>query len=438
MAREEVVLVWKSVAPKSGNVLRLVGWNALLFIGGLTLIVAAWEAWLRLTVPFMDTFESRVFVPGVGDLYAPNSEVRFTNRLDFWAVSKSNDWGFLDRQPPDPRQTAKDCHITMIGDSFVEAREVDIPDKFHVQLETLANRQLPHLNITTSAFGRGNTGQINQLPYYDQYARRLHPDLLVLVAVQNDFLDNSLVLSALFNGWHPDKMPFVFAVKDANGTISLQPPHPGFETDELYQRHRSKIRPVILRSTFVGNRLSDRVRPVFNLFAVHIFQKTDSLLIETVERMSRHPRYASFSRDWNPVKPTRLWWSHFLQRPPPSIFGEALDLTYFGLKEFKRRASRDNVSLVILATYTLSSGFLERGENIRWFNLLKRMAEMNEIPVIDQYDFILRQGGKIGDVHWPHDGHWNPIGHQWAAESLLEYLRQHPEICDKPRTKDPA
>ena len=94
--------------------------------------------------------------------------------------------------------------------------------------------------------------------------------------------------------------------------------------------------------------------------------------------------------------------------------------------------------MVILATYTLSSGFLERGENIRWFNLLKRMAEMNEIPVIDQYDFILRQGGKIGDVHWPHDGHWNPIGHQWAAESLLEYLRQHPEICDKPRTKDPA
>ena len=55
----------------------------------------------------------------------------------------------------------------MIGDSFVEAREIDIPSKFHVQLETLANRQLPHLNVTTSAFGRGNTGQINQLPYYD-------------------------------------------------------------------------------------------------------------------------------------------------------------------------------------------------------------------------------------------------------------------------------
>lgn len=426
----------KSVALKSRVILYLVGWNALLLIGGLTFIGVAWEVWLRLTVPFMGTSESRTFVPGVGDLYTPNSEVRFTNRLDFWTISKSNDWGFLDRQPPDPIQTARDCHITMIGDSFVEAREIDILDKFHIQLETLANRQLPRLNVTTSAFGRGNTGQINQLPYYDQYARRLHPKLLVLVVVQNDFLNNSLPLSALSNGWNPDKMPFVFAVRDANGAISLQPPHQDFETDELYQKHQSKIRPVILGRTFVGNRLSDRVRPVFNLFAVHIFQKTDPLIIETVERLSRHPSYASVSHDWNPMKSKFQRSSHFLEKDPPPIFREALDFTDFGLKEFKKRANRDNVSLVILATHTLSSDFLGGGQDIRWLNLLKRMAEVNEIPVIDQYDYIHRRGGKIADAHWPHDGHWNRIGHRWAAESLLEYLWRHPGICDKPVAKE--
>ena len=426
----------KLVPPKSCRVLCLVGWNGLLLIVGLTLIVVTWEVWLRLTVPFMDTSESRTFVPGVGDLYTPNSKVRFTNRLDFWTISKSNDWGFLDRQPPHPNQTAKDCHITMIGDSFVEAREVDIRDKFHVRLETLANRQLPHFNVTTSAFGRGNTGQINQLPYYDRYARRLHPKLLVLVVVQNDFLNNSLTLSALSNGWDPDKMPFVFAVRDANGAISLQPPHPDFETDELYQRRQRQIRPVILPSTFVGNRLSDRVRPVFNLFAVHIFQKTDHLMIETVERLSHRPRWAFVGYGWNPMKSKLHRSSHFLEASSPPVFKEALDLTDFGLKEFKKRANRDNASLVILATHTLSSDFLGGGENIRWFNLLKGMAEMNEIPVIDQYDHILRRGGKIADAHWPHDGHWNPIGHQWAAEALLEYLQRHPEICDRPGAKE--
>lgn len=61
---------------------------------------------------------------------------------------------------------------------------------------------------------------------------------------------------------------------------------------------------------------------------------------------------------------------------------------------------------------------------------------MNEIPIIDQYDHTFRRGGKIADAHWPHDGHWNPIGHQWAAEALLEYLQRHPEICDRPGAKE--
>ena len=51
------------------------------------------------------------------------------------------------------------------------------------------------------------------------------------------------------------------------------------------------------------------------------------------------------------------------------------------------------------------------------------------IPVIDQYDYIIRQGGRAGDARWPHNLHWSPTGHQWAAEALLEYLEQHPETC---------
>ena len=46
-----------------------------------------------------------------------------------------------------------------------------------------------------------------------------------------------------------------------------------------------------------------------------------------------------------------------------------------------------------------------------------------------QYDYIIRQGGRAGDARWPHDLHWSPTGHRWAAEALLEYLKQHPETC---------
>ena len=55
---------------------------------------------------------------------------------------------------------------------------------------------------------------------------------------------------------------------------------------------------------------------------------------------------------------------------------------------------------------------------------MNEMAAERRIPVIDQGDFIYRQGADLRDARWAHDPHWNPTGHQWAAEALLEYLKR--------------
>ena len=149
---------------KFRRALRLAGWNALLIIAGLALIGLAGEAWLRSTMPFVASHAPTVFVPDVGMLRRPHTEIRWTNGLDFWTVSRTNHLGFLDREPPNPEQAAESCHITMIGDSFVEAKDVPIADKFHVRLEEMAARELPRLDVTTSAFGMGGTGQITSWP----------------------------------------------------------------------------------------------------------------------------------------------------------------------------------------------------------------------------------------------------------------------------------
>ena len=91
-----------------------------------------------------------------------------TNRVDFWTVSRTNRRGFVDREPLSPERAAGSCHIAMIGDFMVVAHQVPIPDKFHVRLKALATRKLPDLDITTSAFGFGGSGQIMQLPFYDE------------------------------------------------------------------------------------------------------------------------------------------------------------------------------------------------------------------------------------------------------------------------------
>ena len=49
---------------------------------------------------------------------------------------------------------------------------------------------------------------------------------------------------------------------------------------------------------------------------------------------------------------------------------------------------------------------------------MRILAHTRKIPIIDQYDYIVRQGGRVEDAHWAHDWHWSPIGHQWVRGSV--------------------
>ena len=372
------------LSPLIRNGLRLVGWNLILTLAGLAVLAIAGEVYLRLTTPIGRHFPTH-FVPNVGVLGKSHAEVRWSNDHDFGTVQRTNGLGFLDRELISPERAAASCHVAMIGDSFVAAKEVAIADKFHVRLEALAARELPHLDVTTSAFGRSATGQINQLPYYDEYARHLHPKLLVLVAVANDFRDNSVIWKALDQGFDPERMPYVTAARDEDGKIRLHPPHPDYMTFRLariFGLSESAARPLSeawkkVRTSYFVDRLRDKVKTVF----------AAQYAADRVER----------------------------------LFRDALDMTGFALDQFKARADRDGVALIILATYTMRvDGAFDR---------MKAIAEELGIPVIDQYDYILRQGGRIEDAHWTHDPHWNPTGHRWAAEALLDYLKQHPAVC---------
>ena len=236
------------------RVLRLAGWNALWLSAGLALVALIGEAWLRSTVPFKEAYEPKVFVPDVGLLRPPDTEIRSTNKLDFWTISRTNSLGFLDREPPSPERAAASCHITMIGDSFVEARQVSIPEKFHVRLEEMAARELPHLDVTTSAFGMRGTGQIDQLAFYDEYARHLHPRLVVLVFVPNDFINNFPLWRSIQEGLDPEHLPYVSAVRAADGSFRLRPPDPDYKRFRLPRLSGSPSTPPRRPFIYYGTR----------------------------------------------------------------------------------------------------------------------------------------------------------------------------------------
>ena len=411
---------------KIRRILRVVTYNALFTFAGLTLIAIAGEIYLRLTTrniailrevsgksilgevylrlttppTLISNSTPNHFVQGVGLLLKPNTEVRFTNNNDYFTISHSNSLGFLDRESIGPERAAASCHIAMIGDSMVEAREVPIADKFHVRLEELAARHLPHLDITTSAYGRSATGQINQLPFYDAFARHLSPKLVVLVFVNNDFANNSPRRYTLPMGIHPDRRPYVTAARDEDGTMKLRPPPPDWRRARLPQLPKSHYVRIIehLRSS------SYFMRGLHNKISL----------------------WFSFNRRM------REWYAYKLWLDGTQVVKEKeLAFTAFALDQFKERTERDGTSLVILTTHTIRT----RGHPT--FDRLNAMAEARGIPVIDQYDYIRRQGADPErDPRWTSDFHWNVNGHQWAAGALLEYIKENPEICTRPASEE--
>ena len=411
--------------------LRLVGWNALFLVAGLALIGVVGEMYFRLRAPFLKVDASFAWSPTIGRTFTPNSEVRWTNRLDFWTESRINSLGFVDREPIGLERAAASCHIAMIGDSYVEALQVPIADKFHVRLEELAAEELRHLDITTSAFGVLGTGQVNQLAYYDEFARALRPALLVLVFVNNDFMENTPILYGLREGVDPDRLTEVSATRGADGTITLRPPHPP----------SSESRLAIMASTSPPwyTRVTDRLIAM-SPFARWLELKkrawfpadTDPELLAWVELLSRRsPRYAALFDGWRPTTRGDIQEPFLYAQDLPPVYEDGLDFTAFALDQFKERADRDGAALVILSSHYMGA----RGD--LGFDRLTALAEPRGIPVIDYNDYVLRQGAELPrDAIWEHNRHWNIAGHRWAAEALLEYLKANQEICT--RRKRPA
>ena len=182
------------------------------------LLVAAilMETYLRWRMPFTESYAPERFDTRVGFVFQPKARCRATNHLDFWVEQTSNSLGFLDREPVVPKPDGM-FRVLVIGDSFVEAREVGLAEKMHVVLEARLRDALGTDMVDTVAFGRGGTGQSNQFAFYDRYGADVDADLVVLVFYFNDFSDNSTILHSLGYGWDPYRPPKLFYEPDESG-----------------------------------------------------------------------------------------------------------------------------------------------------------------------------------------------------------------------------
>ena len=405
--------------------------NALWTGIGLSVVVLAAEGWARSKAEFEDRHWKYWVHPQAGRLYVPGSEVRHTNLLDFRTISHANRWGFLDRPPGQVREPS--CRVAVVGDSFVDAKQVAVSDKLHVRLEELARERLPALRIAASAFGHAGTGQVNQLGWYDPFVSRISPHVVVLVFVQNDFTDNFHVLQEMWLGSKPGRLPFTTARRNADSTFSLR--RPVWGAADLAASGRTAVR---------GTRGAPEYQPTSpwlaavrswavstSRFALLLDAKVQELggeqtRAEERTAIAQDARFRHWFADWNgPLDRYPLTRFPFRGPDLPKAAQEALERTGFALDQWKSIAQRDNFVLAILASHTMGA----RGG--RKFDYLESLTLPRNIPVIDQSAYIGRQGARPADARFDHDAHWNAAGHQWAAEAVLEWLEENREACTR-------
>jgi hypothetical protein len=400
------------------------------------ILAAGAELYARAAFPFVEIVIPGKFLPDVGLVFAPNATLRFTILGDFSNEDRTNSIGFLDREPPSGPPREGVCRIAFIGDSRVEAMQVPTKDKFHVVFEQSFNEQFHDFRIETFALARSGTGQINQIPFYDHYARPLRPHVVVLVIVNNDLANNSALLEAIHNGWHPLHAPSLFAKRDpSSGQIDFQAIDPDWQSHLLPPL---LPRPVLLRP--LHRALTDKsfaYRWMYSSLSGSYPRAAMAISGEPTYEEQMAWRIAALRSDresaplMTDLKEDGLASidSDFSNPDPlPPVFQEAIAFTDFGLSQWAERAQRDGVKLLALTIDAMANGNPDAtSRHLERFQALLRKHAIDEI---DQAMFANMRGYALGDGVWRHDpNHWNALGHRRTAELLVDYFSKHPEIC---------
>ena len=363
-----IVLIWITPPALAGNLGPGLAITAAMFA---VLLVGA-ELYARAT----DKFPKRMivwpstFVPEAGMVFKPNAIVKYTNGFEFWTQDSTNSLGFMDAEPiiPKPPGTFR---VLLVGDSIVEALQVPLAQKTQTLLNAAFRKAMPDRNVDVHAVSRSGQGQGSQLGLYNAY-RQINPDLVILLFVQNDFSNNSVLLESVRSGFSPDHSPWWFPTVVESEQCKLRPPSVDWDKHMLAKEQ-------------------DRIARIRSRQGADA-KLADTLLDEHMDSVFQH------------------------DDPLPAIYQQAVDLTKCSLSLWKEAAQRDGFKLLIVATEKMSlSG--KTGQ----INRLKQMARELQIDLFDLYPGWAERG-YLGATRFPVDGHWNANGHRWAAEAIFDHL----------------
>lgn len=290
--------------------------------------------------------------------------------------------------------------IAVIGDSFVNAQEVDLEDTFFRRLQHILRGQ--GYNVEVLGFGVRGFGTDQEYRLLENFALKYLPDLVVLAFVSNDVRNNSLALEK-----NPAKPYFELA---AGGELVPRPFTPMPDYSESWKSflfvNSHLLRFVYFRAARITAIHNTLVK--FGIYAnvISVPQGPDDLLDDTVYRDPPWP--PEWEASWDITRA-------LLRKMQAASTDAGADFILFFVTS-QLQVSDEAFGELQAAHPRIALGYDNLEKRLATFSSEAGISCVTSLPAMR----ALQATGT--DVHPVCDGHWTRAAHHRAAEILTEYL----------------
>lgn len=384
------------------------GWAVLLLAAaGLLLGLLVVEVATRVLVPLPPSSFLNLD-PVLGTFHEPRASGRWTNlQREFDTLVTINSKGLRDREFTYEKPGGA-FRVLALGDSFVEALQVNLEDTFSKRLEALLDANRPDGYPAYEIINAGVSGYAtdNELLLYLNEGQKYQPDLVLLTLLpNNDILDNSYALG----GGRP-----YFTLEGSELVLHSEAPAVGPARESLFRAVRGWLH---------------RHLKVYRIAADAAVRNT---------RMRQVLRDAGLLGITNLDVPGDYLREYVLFGPDLSgEFQDAWELTQALLLRLRQEARQRQARFAVVLIPYAFQVYPDRWEAIlreyppmqgkAWDlskpdRMVMQFLDQHEIPYIHLLPIMEAEAVRGASLYFSHDGHLNEAGHQVVARAIYEFL----------------
>ncbi len=312
---------------------------------------------------------------------------------EFEIAGRWNAQGFNDKDYSF-HKASNTFRIVVLGDSYVEALQVPMERSFHKVLERSLNQRIKNKNFEVISFGASGNGPRKNLQCLEKLGMKYGPDLVIMMFLEgNDVRDDNVALQVLHR-----------RQKDKLEKLS-----PTLYRPTLYQPGGQV--PHLLRYSRLFGFLAQ------SSLNLKYKRQRKELTPEDQIPLDQFIYSTQYDQIWK-----RAWQNtlSYVRQAEELVVSGKSDFILVEIDEVFRLIDHGEIPIFDNPAMKKYSWDFDRPRKI-----IKEFCRDNQIRLLDLEPFFADENSRSKTpLHYAYDGHWNEKGHELAAETIFNYLKE--------------